>query len=218
VRGVLENYERYPNVTIVRRNPSLPALQHFNTIMSECTKFDYAMMFHDDDILMPGALSKMVSALESNSELSAVSCNAYKILDNVHTKELFNPNLKVPTMVSLQKELINRYIFKKLSHTPFPSYIYRTKLLAGAGLNPADGGKYSDVSFLVNLIARGAFYWLPEPLMEYRLHSANDSAQLDLSHIFLLSKFFFRTSPVMLPKICFYYFKQVVKKIFLKIS
>lgn len=215
VVDVIRDYTNYSNVIVVRRKPSLPQLEHFNAILSESKKYDYVMMFHDDDILMPSALSKMMAALETNPNVSAVSCNAYKILDTVHTKTLFNPNLKSPVTISSQSELINRYIIKRLSHTAFPSYIYRTKSLSGLRLEPADGGKYSDVSFLVKLIARGPFFWLSEPLMKYRLHPQNDSTELNLSQIYSLSGFFYKASPNMLPKIIFYYLKQVAKKILL---
>jgi len=210
----LKKYLADPRVKIVKRSPSLPSLAHFNTLFSEVKNYEYAMLFHDDDVLLPTALTKMMSEIEKNPDFSAVGCNAFLTKNTENTNTLFNPNLNGNIIIKSQTQLINRYIFKKLSHTPFPSYIYRTNLIGTTELNPANGGKYSDVSFLVNVIRHGPFVWLSEPLMRYRQHSSNDSIDLNLADIFSISRFFFKTCPHLILNILFYYAKHVGKKIF----
>lgn len=203
------------SVKIIKRSPSLSSLNHFNTILKECQSYEYAMLFHDDDILKPDALSKMLSALESNKNLSSVSCNAHIIEGNNFTQKILSPNIQNNLFLNGPTLLILRYIFRSLSHTPFPSYIYRTSYLKDLSLNEIDGGKYSDVSFLVKLIQRGPFLWISEPLMDYRRHSLNDSAKTDLNDIRKLSFYFLKTSPLLFVPIFYYYLKQVIKSLLL---
>lgn len=210
----LDHYLADPRVQLIKRTPSLPSLEHFNKILFESKKYEYAMLFHDDDIMMPQALSKLISALEANKTLSAVACNALLIKNTEHTHIRVSPNITKNMELTTPSELINRYIFKRLGHTPFPSYIYRTKYLENLNLNSAQGGKYSDVSFLVKLIKRGSFFWLYEPLIKYRLHANNDTANLNMGDILSLSMFFFETNPKMIFKILFYFNKQLVKKFY----
>lgn len=203
------------SVKVIKRNPSLSSLNHFNTLLKECQSYEYAMLFHDDDILKPNTLSKMLTAIESNQELSSVSCNAHIIEGSNFTQKILSPNIQNNLLLNGPSLLILRYIFRSLSHTPFPSYIYRTSFLKDLSLNELDGGKYSDVSFLVKLIKRGPFLWLAEPLMDYRRHSSNDSAKTDLKDIRKLSFYFLKTSPLLFMPIFYYYFKQVLKSVLL---
>lgn len=209
----LDEYLKDSRVQLIKRSPSLASLEHFNTILAEADKYEYVMLFHDDDILMPQAFKKMMQTLENNITATAVACNALIIKNKEHTNTLLSPGLKKNTEIKTQSELINRYILRSLSHTPFPSYIYRTNYLQNLKLDPTDGGKYSDVSFLIKLIKNGSFIWIAEPLMKYRQHSSNDSAHLDINDILSLSLFFFKTSPNMIFKIIFYFSKQLAKKI-----
>jgi glycosyltransferase involved in cell wall biosynthesis len=214
----LSKYLSDNRVKILKRTPSQPSLEHFNTILAEALKYEYVMLFHDDDLLTPQALSKMMLALESHDSSVAVACNAKIIKNTDHTNFLLSPYIKSNLEIKSQSQLINRYIFKKLSHPAFPSYIYRSKYLIDLKLNPQDGGKYSDVSFLVKLIKKGSFFWIAEPLMKYRQHSSNDSVQIDLNAIFSLCLFFIKTSPKLLLNIIFYFSKQLAKKIIIELK
>lgn len=196
---------------VVKRNPSLSSIKHFNSILKECQSYEYAMLFHDDDLLHPEALKKMLAAIESNPNLSSVSCNAYITEGTTSTHKILSPSISQDMIVKGPSHLILRYIFRSLSHTPFPSYIYRTSFLNDISLSETDGGKYSDVSFLVKLIKKAPFLWISEPLMHYRRHASNDSAKTDLNDIRKLSVFFFKASPFLFIPILYYYYKQVLK-------
>lgn len=202
-----------PRVRLIKRTPSLTSLEHFNAILKECNKYNYVMLFHDDDILIPTALSKMMQKLESCPTLTAAAANALIIKNTEPTNRLLSPNITKDVKIRSQSELINRYILKSLGHPPFSAYIYRAKFLKNIELDTAHGGKYSDVSFLIKLIKNGPFIWIAEPLINYRQHSNNDSVQINMSDIFSLSLFFLKTSPKMVFKIGFYYFKQLGKKL-----
>lgn len=199
-------------VKIIKRRPSLSSVEHFKAIMTECQNYEYAMLFHDDDTLNKKALSTMLSSIEKHPEASAVACNAFIIDDKTYSTQLLSPNIKKTLYITTASQLILRYLFRFLSHPPFPSYIYRTQFIKDLSLSTEDGGKYSDTSFLVKLVKRGPFIWLHEPLVNYRRHLQNDSAEINMNDIFKISVFFFKTSPHLIVLIIFYYLKQVLKK------
>lgn len=209
----IQKYTKDSRVQLIKRNPSLPALHHFNVVFNDCQKYEYAMLFHDDDVLRPNALGEMMMTIEKKPQASGISCNAFLINNLQRTEKYFNPYLKQITKITSPKQLIRRYIFKKLSHTPFPSYIYRTIYLKQLSLNTQDGGKYSDTALLIKIVKQGHFIWLAQPLMYYRQHSSNDSVHLYLKDIFSLALFFLKSAPSMFFQILFFIIKQVGKKI-----
>jgi len=47
--------------------------------------------------------------------------------------------------------------------------------VSGLFLDPDEGGKYSDISFLMKILGRSQIVWEYQPVMRYRKHSAQDS-------------------------------------------
>jgi glycosyltransferase involved in cell wall biosynthesis len=58
-----------------RRFPGIPAVDHFRKAI-ELASSDFLMIYHDDDLLLPGCLQAMLSQLVADPALSAVACNA----------------------------------------------------------------------------------------------------------------------------------------------
>ena len=172
------------------------------------------MLFHDDDTMNPHALQILMTAIESDTNLSAVSSNAYIIKERNLTTRLFNLNLNRDTKVKDLGELIKNYIFN--NHTAFPTYIYRTQHIKDLTLNPYDGGKYSDVSFLIKTLERGPFLWLSQPLFNYRLHGQNDSSIVNMNDITKLCRFYLQKSFLSFPFVAFFFVKQFTKKFILR--
>ena len=151
-----------------------------------------------------------LTSRHQNQKLSAVSCNAYILEQDTLTDKLFNPNLKKNLQLNQTRELILHYLRPQLSHTPFPSYLYRTENLKYQ-LNTDDGGKHSDVSFLIKTLETGPFLWLAEPLMHYRRHGLNDSRTIDLCDTLKISLFYLKKSPEMILWIFIFNMKSVLK-------
>lgn len=215
---LLEGHPQYKNFKIIKRSPSLAAVDHFNTILKEAQSYDYAMLFHDDDILAPEALTEMMRQFELNPSYIAVACNALIMKKLVKTKTILMPFINESLQINSPSQLIKHYVFKFLSHAPFPSYIYKTSFIGETQIDPKEGGKYSDVSFLIKLAKKGSFCWVTKPYMYMRVHAENDSANLDLNHIAKLSLFFLKTSPHLAAYVAFYFAKQVAKKIKMAVS
>jgi hypothetical protein len=179
----------FPQIQCVRRQPPLPALEHFSTVLSEaCTEF--LVMFHDDDVMLPGYVRTLQSTLTASPGLVAVGCNAGKL----HQEDLMLGTVmgSFPAALTIDRpqELLP-YYFRKgaIGPAPFPSYMYRTAATRGLGLVRAHGGKYSDVSFLLKLLERGSVVWMPQVLMHYRYHGANDSGTPTMNDMASLVRF-----------------------------
>jgi glycosyltransferase involved in cell wall biosynthesis len=165
----------YPLIRYIRRRPSLLALDHFRTVINESSS-EMVVFFHDDDVLDPGYVSALLNAMERHPEAGAVCCNAWGIRQDEHTKNKFMGFFRKELRLNTVEEFLKPYMtFTSLRPPPFPGYMYRRKYLNGLYLNSAQGGKYSDVSFLMNVVARAPIVWLPEAHMHYRVHDSNDS-------------------------------------------
>lgn len=167
----------FPEVSVIRRKPTLPALSHFNALIDEAVA-PLMVLFHDDDILEPDYLDRMVALFQKYPEVAAVGCNARILRGISPTVISFMGNFRGAVRLLKPFDLLEPYLSISLtSPAPFPGYMYRTSLIRGLGLNVQNGGKHADVSFLGNVLARGAILWTSECLFKYRFHGQNDSSK-----------------------------------------
>ncbi|MBK9322826.1 MAG: glycosyltransferase family 2 protein [Bdellovibrionaceae bacterium] len=146
VEQKIQSYADKDKVTYLRRRPTLPALTHFNTIFAEATS-EYFMVFHDDDVMLPDAVSKLVSAIEKDPRLAAVGGNALVLEEDRFTKNLFDPMLTEDRTLTRCEELADHYLDSSKGHVPFPSYLYRRAKIANLKMIFKEGQKHADVSF-----------------------------------------------------------------------
>lgn len=188
-RWFKENYPTPPiNLKYIRRKQSLPVLDHHNQIISEATA-PYFMMFHDDDILRPGALKTLLHALEANPKAAAASSNAGLIYEQTSSQELFNPHLSEDITFETPEDFTEHYLIPEKGHTPFPGYLYRTSLVKNIKMNFKQGRKNADVSFLIKTCMQGPIIWLSTCTMDYRRHGNNGSISIDIKAVFSLCRF-----------------------------
>jgi glycosyltransferase involved in cell wall biosynthesis len=179
----------YPEVCYVRRRPQIAALAHFRLILSEVNT-EYFVLFHDDDLLLPNYLECALEYFNLDSEASAVGCNAAILKDDTETgKKIFPVEVKDNIYIESSEQLATHYLFLDGYAAPFPSYMYRTEKIRDLSLNYQEGGKYSDVAFLMKVAQRGPIIWLSEPLMKYRFHSGNDSSSESIGQKLRLLRF-----------------------------
>jgi len=153
----------------------LPALAHFNRCMDEVKECHFCL-FHDDDLMGPDFVAEVRACLSVFPATIALGCNAYiQSFGQVKDKPSFLSFRRVE-MIKSPQDLGARYFSRAQSGiAPFPSYVYH-KQLVGALRFPLDGGKYSDVTWLITLAMKGAIRWINKPLMTYRIHASNDGA------------------------------------------
>lgn len=162
----------FPDVRYIRRPVTLKHLEHFNICIEQATA-DYYCLFHDDDVMHPNFVECMLKFIEANEGAAAYACNAY-----VETNGKIEPRLSFLSknkyeVIDSPQNLAERYFSANQSGiAPNPSYIY-SRNLVGDQFFVVDGGKYADVTLLLDILQRGKILWLNKALMTYRIHGGN---------------------------------------------
>ena len=157
-----------------RRIPMLSVIEHLNRCIDEAQS-DYFCLFHDDDIMLPDFVRCLRSVLEENQKAIACGCNALlETHGKVQSRFMFRALGKLE-WITLPRDLARRYFARAQSGiAPFPGYVYRTSAIGKLRID-TEGGKHSDVSWLLNIVMKGPVVWVAKPLMIYRVHGSNDS-------------------------------------------
>lgn len=175
--AVLINDFACDKLTYRHRVPSLPPLRHFNQILDEVDA-DYFMLFHDDDLMLPGCLSDLMRGFMSKCRPLAVGGNATMLFNR------FASNRKYITagrdiLLKRPADLIRRYFISE-DYSPFPSYLYYRPAMGDLRLL-TDHGKHADVIFLAEICRRGPLLMRQKVVMQYRLHPAQDTSVCSLN-------------------------------------
>ena len=184
------------NIKYIKRNIVLSQLRHIQLVVSELDS-EFAVIFHDDDVLHPDYMHVMSSFL-SNNDTSVVGCNCMIFKDNISDpknlsdSKLGMPNLSSPIKFNNAKDFLERYLPGNGGVAPFPSYMYRTKYLKKIMLkfpfrtDRTDENSTADVLLLSSLLKYGSILWIEKPLIYYRVHSSNLSVRKNILEIFAL--------------------------------
>lgn len=182
----------FPQLDYRRRVPHLKALDHFNLCLAEASS-DYICLFHDDDLLAPQYVERVLAAINAHPEAAAIGVNAWIAEDGRPLKLSFRStgsHHRVRDAARLAAHYFSRH---QLGIAPFPGYVYARSRIAGLRFDQANG-KYSDVSWLLRVADRGGLVWLVEPLMTYRLHASNDSRSESIGDRLKLLAYFKRNT------------------------
>jgi GT2 family glycosyltransferase len=125
--------------------------------------------------MYPDFVEKMRRVLDEHPEAVACGCNArIENMGRIEARTSFRALGRLEWIPSA-RELGRRYFSRAQSgFAPFPGYVYRHSAVGELRLDE-EGGKYTDVAWLLMLAAAGPVVWLNEPLMTYRIHGSNDS-------------------------------------------
>jgi len=166
----------------VRRRNDLDAFQHMRINLAEADT-EFVVLFHDDDLVAPAFCSRMIALADRHPSAVAWACNAM-VEDTAGKRRsvAFETDGRGgDAVLNSPAALLSRYLSRyPRGFALFPSYMYRTSVVRTVQPDAADGGKYSDVAWLVRLASRGPIVWTSEPLMTYRLHGENDGLQESL--------------------------------------
>jgi glycosyltransferase involved in cell wall biosynthesis len=135
----------------------------------ELARADYAVIFHDDDVMLPGLLRREVEVLESNPEVILVHAAAQTIDANGAVLCGVPPPHSWPALTS-GLEFVARYWSSNESGVVMPSAMFRRSLaLKLRAFNP--GLKYSaDADLWQRLAFEGQVAFLDEVLISNRIH------------------------------------------------
>mgnify|MGYP000013898070 CR=1 FL=1 len=178
----------YEIVRYIKRNPTLPGIEHFKTVIDE-SSCEYLVLFHDDDRMLPNFIESSLKYFAKYPDAVAIGSNARVI--NKDARLLRNSWLKRNHVKKYCEpvDLLLDYLPGSSGSSPFPSYIYKRNVISSEMISYHQGGKYSDVSFLANITRVGPIYSIPDVLMEYRVHSNNDSGHKSIEQYFTLWQF-----------------------------
>lgn len=170
---------KHPKFRYLRRWPDVSSYQHMLMLQGEIGA-EFFVIFHDDDIMLPGHLAGTVRFLRENPEFAAVGTNCRFIDDDVVSAETALAEMKSPVTVFRDATHLAARYLRVQPTAPYPSYTYRTALVRQTFPFKNPAGKYSDVCFLLDILSFGPIAWLSEPLMASRRHPGQDSRQHDL--------------------------------------
>lgn len=166
----------FQDVKLVRRIPFLSSHDHYRRVIDEASS-DYLVIFHDDDLMLPGYAERMLRAIREHPDSVALGCNSFFFYDKAKSPVALIHGFTSIQYFKDEPNFLMQNICDPRGICPLPSYIYRRRFLSSGLVNEKEGGKYSDVSFLSKLIEYGNLIWIPDPLMMTRIHSDNDSGK-----------------------------------------
>jgi glycosyltransferase involved in cell wall biosynthesis len=163
----------FPHLDYRRRVPMLFHIAHFNRCIDEA-EGEYFCLFHDDDLMHPDFIKRMKQELALHPQVVACGCNArLETMGRMEQRTSFRA-LGELEKIGSARDLGQRYFARAQSGiAPFPGYVYRRSAVSELRLE-VEGGKYTDVTWLLRLAMKGPLVWLNEPLMTYRIHGGND--------------------------------------------
>lgn len=169
---------------VKREPPFLSLIDHLNTIHDEVLS-DYYVIFHDDDEMLPEMLESQLMYFEKHENTVAVGTNALAMYGNVcRGKIISRSSIEV---IETKTRMGQKFV--EVDIAPFPSYMYNRHLVKDVRHNYQLGGKYSDSSFIVELLSNGNISILPQSLMKYYFHSGQVSASHDFTEYISLIRY-----------------------------
>ena len=220
---ISENYQS-TDFRLLVRNPTLSSREHLKIVISELSS-EYAVLFHDDDVMHPDYVKNMSLFLVNiNQAVSAVGCNAFIFKKNILKCAQQMHDFESVKLFNSQSDFLSQYLFGMGGKAPFPSYIYNTKFLKKISITSLPCGKHGDVTLLSSLLDYAPIFWLPDSLMYLRLHASNDNNIYSVPNRICLLNYMARSglersSDLMTLFRCDFWYKwfigQNIKKVFL---
>ncbi len=154
---------------------------------------EYLYIMHDDDKLNPAFSEEQISFLQRNPDVVAIGCDAEVIgPDGARFRSsLLNRDASVKEERFISVADMIRFYMR--SYMVFPSMIYRAGKLREEFLRD-DYGQTQDVVFLCELARMGPIVFRNRPLMQYRIHSQQNSAAFKESNMKKLDEYFLQTA------------------------
>lgn len=143
----------------------------------------YVIMLHDDDTIHPKYFELATNFLESHPEAVWVGSNIKFIPPSHHHKiNFFKEIQSSDSFVEINKQ----ELLEKLSNRfdlGFGSIVYRTEMLNSSTLRYQEFDKWCDRPFIIDLMKRNTAGISNGKLMNYRIHTGQDSKQIESSKI-----------------------------------
>jgi len=163
---------RFASVKYIKREIVYSAIDHWNKCLSEISS-DYFCLFHDDDLMLENFVNDFWVAQNKFPQAIAFGCNAILRTLGESDKNYYKSTKSYVRIID-PKELFTKYFSRhQLGVAPFPSYIYKHKNLGDLKFDFSVGGKYCDVTWLLELCKFGEIIWINKLMMVYYMHAEN---------------------------------------------
>ena len=180
-----------PRIRYIRHSSNIKRSRNMRSGF-ESARGDYFIKFDDDDALTPEFLAKTVAVLEENSSIDFV-CSDHWIINAQGEKE---ESATQENSAKWGKNKLKEGLIPDLMRQTFQyqslqvgSSLFRRACLTEVDYMRPEADGCEDFDLLVRLALAGKQgYFLPELLMEYRFHGAQNSLKQDLH--FLSAKVF----------------------------
>ncbi len=157
----------FPNLEYVSYFPEIAVFDHFKrAILSIRTR--YFVLFHDDDVMGSNYVEQVLRAFKKNNSLVAVATNNGSIdVNGKINAAKTGISIEKDLLIQKPRDLLLRYLLSEDGGgaAPFCSYAYRTEKINGLFPDYNKGRNYCDTIFLVEVLSRGNFLWLKDPLI-----------------------------------------------------
>lgn len=179
-----------------KRDPSLPPIDHLNAILKD-VKSEYFVIFHDDDVMFPEMLYVLFKGFDKyqNNNIVAIGSNALIMKNYKKTNKKFRRAFNKDLLLQNSIDLAKLYMIKN-GIVPFSSYMYKKQVAELLYLDTNKGGKYCDVSFLLDLFSFGNVINLDTPLMFLNQHSMQDSRESSFEDKSKLNNYILKTTTI----------------------
>jgi glycosyltransferase involved in cell wall biosynthesis len=156
----------------LENRPGLGMVENFNRCIASASG-RYVMILHDDDYLLPGAVTTLVEATSGRSDGYPVLLFGVVVVDEtgrIRRRQSFRQQRYLPPQVALRNLLSNS------SYVRFPGIVVRADAYATAGPFDATLGGTTDLDMWIRLFGRDGVQCLPHTTSAYSVHPAAHSA------------------------------------------
>jgi hypothetical protein len=156
--------------------PDIGAIPNFNQCIDEASG-RFVLLLHDDDMLLPGALRKVIHALEAGSGNEPTTLFGVHVVDldgHVRRRQEFHREAQLPPAQALRRLLSDS------SFVRIPAIVMRRDALIEIGRFDPSVGNPTDFDLLIRLFARYGVRCVPETIAAYTVHS--DAATSGMFH------------------------------------
>lgn len=185
-------------IHVIGAEKNTGATGNINRILEYPFESKYVIIFHDDDTMHPRMLEIETSFLDEHKDLVFVVCDlnrgregTMQRFPSVSPKDISHTIYRDPVDFSRAQMSWVRYAFN--------SAMYRVEALRNAKMRPEMFSDFADMVFLAEISKKGPCAFLKVPLVNYRVHVAQDSGSLKKDHAkgaFAILSFFKSSLPV----------------------
>jgi len=163
-------------ITICASSKNVGQKNNFDRIYNHKFHSPYLIIFHDDDAMHPTLLSKQVALLDDDEGMVFVATG----LQTVRDGDLMNNFIKSGDKIITCRDYRD-FVRVILRHFDlcFDSVMYRIDRITFADITTYDHkfSKWSDRPYLIDIAKMGKVAVIDERLINYRIHSGQDSRQ-----------------------------------------